>query len=387
MADKRLLVAYMGGFIGPLAGNTILALLAPLGETFQVGDPEILLSIPVYMVPFVIFQLFSGTVSDLIGRKVLAASGFLIYSVGSFFCGWAGTLPIFLGGRFIQGLGFAFVTPVLHAIVGDYTRHDSRGVSMGIFGAATAAAVSSGPLIAGFLGKVDWRLTFYLIAGLAVLVSVAIQLAFRGKEPATAVHPRAMKTSVREIATKPSVITVCAAGFLTFFGFIGVISYTSAALKDPPFSYDTLTVGAILFSGGIGGVFISPLAGLLVDTIGRFRTAMYGYVITSFGLLILLFCNDVWQFAGGMVVVGCASSMIWASLLTLTVEIVPERRGAVSSLFNSSRFGGYAISPAIFGMFYDYTGFRSIFLVAVALSFLGIAVVLLLKRLLTQNGS
>ncbi|MCK4456571.1 MAG: MFS transporter, partial [Thermoplasmata archaeon] len=117
MVDRRLLVAYAGGFIGPLAGNTILALVEPLKDAYGVGIEQILLSIPVYMIPFVLFQLFSGTISDHLGRKAVVASGFLIYSVGSFLCGWAPDINAFLGGRFVQGLGFAFVTPVLHAIV------------------------------------------------------------------------------------------------------------------------------------------------------------------------------------------------------------------------------------------------------------------------------
>ena len=267
--DKRLLVAYMGGFIGPLAGNTILALVDPLKAAYGVGVEEVFLSIPVYMIPFVIFQLFSGTISDHLGRKAVAASGFLIYSLGSFLCGWAPDINLFLGGRFVQGLGFAFVTPVLHAIVGDFTREDRRGVSMGIFGAVTAGAVSTGPLIAGFMDTIDWRWTFYLISILALLVFIAIQVAFREGE-GKHLHKKS-DVSIRKVATNPGVIALCAAGFLTFFVFIGVISYTSDALSLAPYLYDPATIGIVLFAGGIGAVFISPFAGMLVDKIGWYN--------------------------------------------------------------------------------------------------------------------
>lgn len=373
----------MGGFIGPLAGNTILALLDPLKEAYGVGVEQVLLSIPVYMVPFVLFQLFSGTISDHLGRKAVVASGFLIYSVGSFLCGWAPDINAFLGGRFVQGLGFAFVTPVLHAIVGDFTRDDRRGVSMGIFGAVTAGAVSTGPLIAGLMNTIDWRWTFYLIALLAVLVFVAIQVAFRGGEEK---HARQKSDiSIRKVATDPSVIALCAAGFLTFFVFIGAISYTSDALSIDPYLYDPVTIGVVLFAGGIGGVFISPFAGMLVDKIGRFRTGSIGFVFTSVGMVIFYFASEFWGFILAMVVVGCAAAAIWASLLTLTVEIIPERRGAVASLFNSSRFAGYAISPVLFAGVYFSLGVRPLYLASAVLTLLGIVIMVWMKRILAKR--
>ncbi|MCK4454844.1 MAG: MFS transporter [Thermoplasmata archaeon] len=383
MVDRRLLVTYAGGFIGPLAGNTILALIGSLKEAFGVGAGEILLSIPVYMIPFVIFQLFSGTISDSLGRKTVAASGFLIYAVGSVLCGWAPDLAFFLGGRFVQGLGFAFVTPVLHAIVGDFTTDERRGVSMGIFGAVTAGAVSAGPLIAGFMDKIDWRWTFYLIALLALLVFVAIQIAFRGVEEKRTREKSDI--SIRKVATDPCVIALCLAGFLTFFVFIGVISYTSDVLSIAPYSYDSATIGMVLFAGGIGGVFISPFAGLLVDKIGRFRTGTIGFVFTSLGMLIFYFSYDLWHFILAMVVVGCAAAVVWASLLTLTVEIIPERRGAVSSLFNSSRFAGYAISPVLFAGIYFSMGVRPLYIASALLTLLGIVIMAWMMILLGKR--
>lgn len=383
MVDRRLLVTYAGGFIGPLAGNTILALIGSLKDAFGVGVGEIFLSIPVYMIPFVIFQLFSGTISDSLGRKTVAASGFLIYAVGSVLCGWAPDLAFFLGGRFVQGLGFAFVTPVLHAIVGDFTTDERRGVSMGIFGAVTAGAVSAGPLIAGFMDKIDWRWTFYLIALLALLVFVAIQIAFRGVEEKRTREKSDI--SIRKVATDPCVIALCLAGFLTFFVFIGVISYTSDVLSIAPYSYDSATIGMVLFAGGIGGVFISPFAGLLVDKIGRFRTGTIGFVFTSLGMLIFYFSYDLWHFILAMVVVGCAAAAVWASLLTLTVEIIPERRGAVSSLFNSSRFAGYAISPVLFAGIYFSMGVRPLYIASALLTLLGIVIMAWMMILLGKR--
>lgn len=254
---------------------------------------------------------------------------------------------------------------------------------MGIFGAVTAGAVSAGPLIAGFMDKIDWRWTFYLIALLALLVFVAIQIAFRGVEEKRTREKSDI--SIRKVATDPCVIALCLAGFLTFFVFIGVISYTSDVLSIAPYSYDSATIGMVLFAGGIGGVFISPFAGLLVDKIGRFRTGTIGFVFTSLGMLIFYFSYDLWHFILAMVVVGCAAAVVWASLLTLTVEIIPERRGAVSSLFNSSRFAGYAISPVLFAGIYFSMGVRPLYIASALLTLLGIVIMAWMMILLGKR--
>ncbi|MFX1521546.1 MAG: hypothetical protein ACFFCD_16685, partial [Promethearchaeota archaeon] len=53
---------------GPITGNVVLVLLAPLSLEFAVGPTAVLIAIPAFMFPFAVVQLFSGAISDVKGR-------------------------------------------------------------------------------------------------------------------------------------------------------------------------------------------------------------------------------------------------------------------------------------------------------------------------------
>lgn len=66
----RLAILFMIQFMGPFSGNMIMPMFKALKAEFQVEIFMLSLSITLYMVPFSIFQLFAGFISDLLlGKK------------------------------------------------------------------------------------------------------------------------------------------------------------------------------------------------------------------------------------------------------------------------------------------------------------------------------
>ncbi len=71
-------------FLGPFGGNMLLPMFRALKESYNVGILFLGLGITVYMIPFSLFQLFSGALSDAIyGRKRVIVSGLAIYALVS----------------------------------------------------------------------------------------------------------------------------------------------------------------------------------------------------------------------------------------------------------------------------------------------------------------
>ena len=68
---------------------------------------------------------------------------------------------------------------------------------------------------------------------------------------------------------------------------------------------------------------------------------------------------------------GIGSATAWTSLNTLAVEVVPELRKPVASLYNSFKFTGYALSPLILSLLYvpfSISGVRWGCLICISLS-------------------
>lgn len=132
MSSKNLLILlYLSVFLGPFGGNTVLALIPSLERFFNTDISFIAAAITLYMIPFAFFQLFSGAISDIYGRRHVIIFGLFTFSLASLFCAFSNKIGLFLGARALQGLGSAFISPIIMAIIGDIFPYEKRGRIMG----------------------------------------------------------------------------------------------------------------------------------------------------------------------------------------------------------------------------------------------------------------
>lgn len=379
-ANAKLLVLYFVGFVGPLSGNTVLALIPTLKTTFHTDVGTVLLSITVLMIPFAIFQLFTGTLSDVYGRRPVLTFGFLVYGAGLTIIGFSPNFNVwvFLAARFICGIGYAFIGPVLPAVIGDLTRIDYRGRVMGIYSSVLTGAIAIGPLLAGFFAS-EWWYVYFMIAGMAFvsMFLVWFVLGDINELKQIDVHViRQVAWDLREVCSARSVIALSAVGFLGFVSFMGMQSFLSDALSMPPFYMQPDTIGIILSIGGAVGIFISPAAGYITDKLGRERVAHLGIAISIVSLVFLFVSKEFFGFVFSMALSGIGRNLFWLPLNALSVELIPRQRGATSSIFNSVRFFGYALAPYLLTPVYEdwgtslISGFQIIIIISILILFI-----------------
>ncbi len=388
-ANAKLLVLYFAGFAGPLSANTVLALVPTLKTTFNVDVGTVLLSITALMIPFAFFQLFSGTMSDVYGRRPILVLGFLIYGIGLTIIGFSPNFSIwvFLAARFICGIGYAFIGPVLPAVVGDLTKIEYRGKVMGIYSSIVTFGIAAGPLLAGFFANVWWYI-YFMIAGMAFLSMILIWFIFGSVNEPKEIDIHLLSQvakDLKRVCSVKSVMVLSAAGFLGFISFMGVQSFLSDALSLPPFYLQSDAIGIILSLGGAVGIFVAPAAGYITDRFGREKVTYLGLAVILVSLILLFVSQEFFGFTFSMAVNGIGRNLFWLPLTALSVELVPEQRGATSSIFNSIRFFGYALAPYVLTPVYeDYgtsmiSGFQIIIII-------GIIILLLIIPLIRYVG-
>ncbi|MGZ4330279.1 MAG: MFS transporter, partial [Solirubrobacteraceae bacterium] len=118
--------------------------------------------------------LAAGSLADKVGRRLVFMLGLAIFTASSLACGLAGD-PLFLHiSRAAQGIGGAMMFGTSLALIAQEFQGRERGTALGIWGATTAVAVSTGPLVGGALvDALSWRWIFLVnvpigVAGLVV---------------------------------------------------------------------------------------------------------------------------------------------------------------------------------------------------------------------------
>jgi len=383
---KKELAVYIAAFTGPLAGNAVLALVGTLSVEWSVTRTDVLISIPAFMVPFALIQLFSGTVAEAYERRTAVTAGLLVYIVGSLACGAVNSLAPFLLARVVQGVGYAFVNPVLVAVLSDVAGGSRQGTAMGFYGSWTSAGVASGPFLAGALAEVNWRLAFVAIALLAFLVLILINMVLeRDDKPKTRAPIRAALRQLASVAANRDVALLSGSGFLAFFAFGGVISFVSVYLASPSLDLDASEIGVVISLSGLVGIFTSPLAGRSVDKIGPRCCVSVGFLVTAGMAIALSQAQSYTHFLLLLPVMGAGTGFIWSSLLTMLMRIGPSMKATSSSVFNSSRFTGYAVSPILLTPLYDIAGFGVVVVACGVLGMVALGLALSSRRSLDKR--
>jgi MFS transporter, ACDE family, multidrug resistance protein len=382
MADLRRLLVYSCAFIGTFTSNAVLALIPELRNYFQASTTEVLLSISFYMVFFAFFSLFTGSISDLIGRKKILVIGLVVYSVGCALTALATGLPLFYASRAVQGLGFAFVQPVMVAVLGDIVGPGEKGRTMGWLTAATTGGVMLGPLIAGFAAAIDWRLAFVTIGLFSIVLAIMIQALLRLPRPMThEASPGSLKRNMSVAMRRRGVVMLALTGFLHMLVWIATQAFASDSLGQEPFLASSQVIGEVLAFAGLCSILASRLGGGMTDRIGRYFTVLIGTSVMVLSLVAMsLYIPSIIVYMVYLAIFAAGSAISWASLLTLTVELLPELRGTVSSMFTSAGFIGGALAAIVFSPVQTNMGTSMVHLVSAGFCSLIFLTITLVKR-------
>ena len=126
-----------------------------------------------YLLATTVFLPIFGKLADIIGRKLIYNIGFVIFSVGSLFCAFAGSFIWLVISRVVQAIGASMIVANGLAIITDAFPFKKRGVALGIMGTVVASGSSMGPPLGGFLVQhFGWNSIFLINVPIGVVGTV-----------------------------------------------------------------------------------------------------------------------------------------------------------------------------------------------------------------------
>ncbi len=126
-----------------------------------------------YLVSNAIILPVGGWASSVLGRRNFFMTCIVIFTVSSFLCGIAPSLPILLICRVFQGIGGGGLQPMAQAIMADSFEEKKRGQAFALYGLVAVLAPSVGPTIGGWItDNYSWRWIFYINIPVGILAFV-----------------------------------------------------------------------------------------------------------------------------------------------------------------------------------------------------------------------
>jgi MFS family permease len=140
---------------------------------------EIGVLVAIYPASWGFFQLFTGALSDKIGRKWLIVGGMWLQALSLWMILSVGQYSMWLVAAILLGLGTAMVYPTLQAAISDVAQPEWRASSMGVYRFWRDSGYAFGALFAGLLTdilNVNWAIGLVALLPLSAGLIAAIRL-------------------------------------------------------------------------------------------------------------------------------------------------------------------------------------------------------------------
>jgi MFS family permease len=306
-----------------------------------------------------ISKVFSGTLSDWLGRrKLLAVIGYGLAAVTKPLFPLAATPGWMFAARFVDRIGKGIRGAPRDALIGDLAPPELRGACYGLRQSLDTVGAFLGPLLATALMALtadDYRFVFW-IAVLPAAVAVGL-LVLGVEEPAASPEPRDVRAPLRaaDLAELGSTywILVTVSSVFTLARF----SEAFLVLRAVDLGLAVVLAPMVLVTMNVVYALSAYPAGMLSDRMSRWSLLGIGFAVLLAADVTLALARGVVGVLVGVALWGLHMGLTQGIFAALVTDTAPARlRGTAFGLFNLA--GGIAtlLASVVAGILWDALG-------------------------------
>jgi EmrB/QacA subfamily drug resistance transporter len=348
--------------------------------------------------------LASGSLADLLGRRLVFVTGIVVFVAASFACGLAGSPTVLNIARGVQGLGGAMMFATALALIAQEFAPNERGTAIGLWGATTGFAVAVGPVVGGVITEhLGWEWIFFVNVpvGLATLAMTLARVPEGERDTSARIDWAGLVTFSGALFClvlalirgndegwgSALIVGLLAASAVLLAAFVAVELRTEAPMLDlhlfriPAFTgaqitafclhasmfamflylviylqsilgYSPLEAGVRFLPISVLSFLVAPVAGKLAERLPVRGFLGAGLILVGSGLVLMsgIEPGDDWTtLLPGFIVAGIGIGCTNPPLATAAIGVVEPRRSGAASGINST-FRQVGIATGIAGL-------------------------------------
>lgn len=361
LRDTSFQVLLFANVLGPLGSSLLSPLLDSLIDPFGASEATIALLMSVFTAPAIVMIPLAGVLMDRYGRKPILFVCLPLFSLSGVAIAFTTDFRVALALRFLQGIGFAGINPVIITSIGDLYEGGAEATAQGFRFTGSGLTQTFFPLLAGVLVVSAWQFPFLLYgiglpAALAVYLWLDEPLDAAAESAGAAVGDGGRADGAQigrlaRLARAPRVVAMVIARGTPVVAWIGFLTYNSILVVrvlggTPP------QAGLLAAVGGLTYAAAASQAGRLTDFFERrLPSLVVANVGLGAGLGIASFAPSLPVAVAGITLMGLGFGVTMSLYRSIVTGLAPpDLRGGIVSFAESFGRITATLTPIAMGL-------------------------------------
>ena len=333
--------------LGLFTSAVHLPSIPAMAADFGVGAGPIQATVTAYLASMALFCLVVGPMSDRLGRRRVGLAMLFVFLVGSIVALLAGSVPVLMAARLLQGMGASGGLVLSRSMVKDALSGPAAAKAAAQVSMAVAVAPMLAPLFGGYVQqRFGWHANFVVVAALALALFL-----FAGR--------RLVETLPREHRYASDYLAMAAA-YVGLLGMRRFLVHTIPVTCGAVGLFSFQTGAPVLLIGGMhvppedyGLYAATPAAGFMMGTFltSRIASRVSERALIEAGCLLFIaagalitllawrFAPTPWSVALPMLLFGLGNGLLMPTATLGSMSAAPLLVGSAAALVSCLRMG------------------------------------------------
>ena len=303
-----------------------------------------------FALPYAIFQIPFGYLSDRKGRKRIMLLGLFLYSLATLFGGLSQNILQLAFTQFLAGIGGASYHPIGITLVSFVVSRKRLSQGQGFHQTGGAVGSFIAPILSAYIGiALNWRYSFILLSLFGLANALIVWLGMTEPNLTDSQEDKYKDATKVRFDSKLLGLTLS----LSCFAFVHIITFRALLSFLTTYATEKYAIGLgsaaqLLALLQIVGIFGSPLFGRLSDAIGRKNTLFILVVCQSAIMYSITYAPlEILAILLGLMGLAAFGSLAVADGWVTGMNLRVVMGTVIGSISTAGYLSGAVIAPAV----------------------------------------